>query len=181
MLLNKPVVAAIDGFAVAGGLELALWADLRVVETTAIMGVFCRRFGVPLIDGGTVRLSKLIGHSRAMDMILTGRGVNGKEAFDFGLANRLVPVGTALGQAYNLARSLVKFPQECMLADRRAAYRATFSGESCEELLRQEYEHGLPIIAKEAVVGAKRFAQEGVGRHGRFVLDKVNNDVDVTV
>ncbi|OTF74343.1 3-hydroxypropionyl-coenzyme A dehydratase-like protein [Euroglyphus maynei] len=179
MLTSKPVVAAIDGYAVAGGFELALWCDLRVVETTAKMGVFCRRFGVPLLDGGSVRLSKLIGHSRAMDLILTGRGINGKEAFDFGIANRLVPVGTALGQAFNLAHSLVKFPNECLLADRRSAYYSTFNSTSLEDALQKEFDRSKQVLAKEAISGAKRF-KEGVGKHGKFVLDKIGYDVDVT-
>lgn len=197
MLLSKPVVAAVDGYAVAGGFELALWCDLRVVETTAIMGVFCRRFGVPLIDGGTVRLTKLIGLSRAMDMILTGRPINGKEAFDFGIANRLVPVGTALGQAFNLAVSLVKFPQECLKVDRLSAYNAAFNDQPLEDLLKQEFETAKDVITKESIQGefvilslkinlffvrsgAKRFVDEKVGRHGKFVLDKMNHDIEVT-
>lgn len=180
MLTSKPVIAAIDGYAVAGGFELALWCDLRVMETTAVMGVYCRRFGVPLLDGGTVRLSKLIGHSRAMDLILTGRGINGKEAFDFGIANRLVPVGTALGQAFNLAQSLVKFPNECLRADRRSAYYATFDSTSLDDALQKEFEISKSIVAKEAISGAKRF-KDGVGKHGKFVLDKIGYDVDVSV
>lgn len=174
------MIAAVDGYAVAGGFELALWCDLRVVETTAVMGVFCRRFGVPLIDGGTVRLTKLIGLSRAMDLILTGRGINGKEAFEFGIANRLVPVGTALGQAYNLAHSLVKFPQECLRMDRKSAYYSTYEAKSHEDALEFEFENGLHVILEEAIHGAKQF-KDGVGRHGKFVLNKVDNDADVTV
>lgn len=181
MLLSKPVIAAVDGFAVAGGLELSLWCDLRVVETTAIMGVYCRRFGVPLIDGGTVRLTKLIGLSRALDLILTGRGINGKEAFEFGIANRLVPVGTALGQAFNLARSLVKFPQECLRMDRKSAYYSTFEAKSHEDALKYEFENAKHVIVEESIQGAQKFVKEGIGKHGKFVLDKVNNDIDVTV
>ena len=118
MVLSKPVIAAVSGYAVAGGLELALWCDMRVVEEDAIMGVFCRRWGVPLIDGGTVRLPRLIGHSRAMDMILTGRGVEADEAYAMGLANRVVPKGQARQRAEELAGELAKLPQQCMRADR---------------------------------------------------------------
>lgn len=153
MRLSKPVVAAVDGYAVAGGFELALWCDLRVMETSAIMGVFCRRFGVPLIDGGTVRLQALIGLSRAMDLILTGRPIEGKEAFTFGIANRLVPTGTALGQAYNLANSLVKFPQECMRVDRDSAYYAAYEATSEEDALKFEFENGKHVIVEESIKG----------------------------
>ena len=127
MVLSKPVIAAVSGYAVAGGLELALWCDLRVVEEDAIMGVFCRRWGVPLIDGGTVRLPRLIGHSRAMDMILTGRGVDAAEALAMGLANRVVPKGQAREKAEELAAELAALPQQCMRADRTSA--ASVSGE----------------------------------------------------
>ncbi|XP_042240110.1 mevalonyl-coenzyme A hydratase sidH-like [Homarus americanus] len=167
---KKPVIAAVEGFAVAGGLELALWCDLRVVEDTAVMGVFCRRFGVPLIDGGTVRLPAIVGLGRALDLILTGRAIKGKEALEWGLANRLVACGTAVGQAVNLAQSLVKFPQECMLADRASALHATFSAKSLQESLQFESENGIPIILKESVLGAQKFIG-GVGRHGKFNLD----------
>jgi enoyl-CoA hydratase/carnithine racemase len=157
MLTSKPLIAAIDGYAVAGGLELSLLCDLRVVEENAIFGVFCRRFGVPLIDGGTVRLSKLIGLSRALDLILTGRPINAKEALDFGLANRVVAVGTALGQAFNLALSIAKFPQECLKADRKSTYYATFDAKSLQEALIFEYENGKPIISRESVQGLLQF------------------------
>ena len=153
MLTSKPIIASIDGYAVAGGLELALLCDLRVVEENAIMGVFCRRFGVPLIDGGTVRLQKLIGLSRALDLILTGRAISGKEALEFGLANRLVGIGTALGQAFNLALSLVKFPQNCLRADRKSAYYAAFDAKSIEDALVYEYENGKTIITEESIKG----------------------------
>jgi len=153
MLTSKPLIAAIDGYAVAGGLELALLCDMRVVEENAIMGVFCRRFGVPLIDGGTVRLPKLIGLSRALDLILTGRPIGAKEALEFGLANRVVAVGTALGQAYNLALSIAKFPQKCLKADRKSAYYSTFDAKSLEEALVFEFQNGKDIIAKESVQG----------------------------
>ncbi|XP_027207010.2 enoyl-CoA hydratase EchA19 [Penaeus vannamei] len=167
---SKPVIAAVEGFAVAGGLELALWCDLRVVEETAVMGVFCRRFGVPLIDGGTVRLPAIVGLGRAMDLILTGRPIKGSEALDWGLANRLVACGTAVGQAVNLAQSLVKFPQECLRADRQSALYATFSASSMQDALRYEHENGIPVIMKESVHGAQKFV-DGIGRHGKFHLD----------
>src|SRR5262245_29019008 len=121
-LLGKPVIAAVEGHAVAGGLELALWCDMRVASETAKFGVFCRRWGVPLIDGGTVRLPRLIGHSRALDMILTGREVGAREAYDWGLANRLVPAGQALAEARKLAELIARFPQVCMRGDRRSSY-----------------------------------------------------------
>src|SRR5213079_3238625 len=124
MLLDKPVIAAVEGHAVAGGLELALWCDLRVAARDAVFGVYCRRWGVPLIDGGTVRLPRLIGHSRALDMILTGRGVSGDEALAMGLANRIVDRGNALESAKELARQIAAFPQRCMRSDRMSAYEA---------------------------------------------------------
>ncbi|XP_042858635.1 mevalonyl-coenzyme A hydratase sidH-like [Penaeus japonicus] len=167
---SKPVIAAVEGFAVAGGLELALWCDLRVVEDTAVMGVFCRRFGVPLIDGGTVRLPAIVGLGRAMDLILTGRPIKGSEALEWGLANRLVACGTAVGQAVNLAQSLVKFPQECLRADRKSALYATFSASSLRDALRYEHENGVPVIMKESIHGAQKFV-DGIGRHGKFHLD----------
>ncbi|XP_054166776.1 uncharacterized protein LOC128964235 [Oppia nitens] len=181
MLTTKPIIGAIDGYAVAGGLELALLCDLRVVEENAIMGFFNRRFGVPLIDGATVRLQRLIGLSRALDLILTGRGLSAKEALEFGLANRVVAVGTALGQAYNLAKSLVKFPQECLKADRHSTYFSAFDGKSMEESLKYEFENGKPIISKESIEGANKFAEKGIGKHGKFVLHNFSYDVKVTV
>lgn len=184
MAMKKPLIGAISGYAVAGGFELALLCDLRVVEENAVMGVFCRRFGkyfiqytyftshiawvllgVPLIDGGTVRLPAIVGFSRAMDLILTGRPIKAKEAFDWGLANRVVSCGTgtiidnfskklfncyvillALGQAVNLADSLKKFPQKCMLADRKSAYYATYSAKSLDDALSYEHNNGAPIL-----------------------------------
>ncbi|XP_066276728.1 enoyl-CoA hydratase EchA19-like [Branchiostoma lanceolatum] len=167
MQLSKPVIAAVDGYAVAGGVELALFADLRVVEEDAIMGVFCRRFGVPLIDGGTVRLPRLIGLSRALDLILTGRSIGALEALEFGLANRVVPKGTALQAALELANQIAAFPQECMRADRRSAYYGMFDSPSFGESMKFEFRHGKGVVAKESVKGAKRFT-EGVGRGGSF-------------
>lgn len=166
---RKPVIAAVEGFAVAGGLELALWCDLRVVEETAVMGVYCRRFGVPLIDGGTVRLPAIVGVGRALDLILTGRPIKAKEAFEWGIANRLVACGTAIGQAVKLAQELLKFPQECMLADRASMYNAAFNAKSLQEALQFEHDNGCPVIIKESVPGAKSFVG-GVGRHGKFSL-----------
>lgn len=164
---QKPVVAAIDGYAVAGGLELALMCDLRVVEENAIMGVFCRRFGVPLIDGGTVRLPALIGLSRALDLVLTGRPVLAKEALDMGLANRMVARGTALGQAIKLANNIAKFPQACMLTDRASCYHSAYDAQSTVDAFQREWTEGLKVIQSESVPGALRFSR-GEGRHGNF-------------
>jgi enoyl-CoA hydratase len=165
LLLSKPVIAAVSGFAVAGGLELALWCDLRVVEEDATFGVFCRRWGVPLIDGGTVRLPRLIGHSRALDMILTGRAVGAQEALQMGLANRIVPRGDARVAAEALAEEISRFPQGCMLADRNSSYRQWDM--SLDAALHDEAEGGLPIVTQEAIAGAARF-KSGLGRHGDF-------------
>ena len=166
MLLSKPVIAAVEGFAVAGGLELALWCDLRVAAEDAVFGVYCRRWGVPLVDGGTIRLSRLIGHSRALDLILTGRGVSGEEARAMGLANRITPAGDALEGAMKLAGSLIAFPQLCMRNDRLSSYRQW--GLSLDEALREETRLGLEVIGSgETGRGASRFAA-GKGRHGDF-------------
>ncbi|MEV5494392.1 crotonase/enoyl-CoA hydratase family protein [Nonomuraea fuscirosea] len=164
MRLSKPVVAAVAGHAVAGGLELALWCDLRVAEEDAVFGVFCRRWGVPLIDGGTVRLPRLIGSSRAMDMILTGRPVEGPEAYAWGLANRLVPTGTARAQAEELAARIAAFPQACLRGDRMSALEQDGMDEA--EAMRNELRHGL-VSLPDASEGAARFAG-GAGRHGSF-------------
>jgi enoyl-CoA hydratase len=164
LLLTKPVIAAIAGYAVAGGLELALWCDLRIMEADAVVGVFCRRWGVPFIDGGTVRLPRLIGLSRALDLLLTGRPVGAAEALSMGLANRVVPSGTALQAAQELARDLAQFPQTCLRNDRLSAYEQF--AHSLEEALRQEFQRGLSSL-KEADSGVKRFAG-GEGRHGDF-------------
>ena len=165
MALSKPLIAAIEGYAVAGGLELALLADLRVADADATLGVFCRRWGVPLIDGGTVRLPRLVGMGRALDMILTGRPVGAAEALAMGLANRVVPPGGALAAAQELARQIAAFPQQCMLADRHSAYAQWDL--PLAEALRQEGRLGVPLVAAEGEAGAARFAQ-GAGRHGRF-------------
>lgn len=167
MQVSKPVIAAVSGYAVAGGLELSLIADLRVVEEDAVFGVFCRRWGVPLIDGGTVRLQKIVGLGRAMDMILTGRPVGAQEALSWGLANRVVPKGRSLEEAMGLARLLVGFPQRCMNADRRSAYFAAYEAGSFEEAMKFEFGNGVPVVEEEAVKGAERF-RSGAGRHGVF-------------
>jgi len=163
--LTKPVVAAIEGHAVAGGLELALWCDLRVAAEDAVLGVFCRRWGVPLIDGGTLRLPRLIGHSRAMDLILTGRAVGAEEALAIGLVNRLAAPGDALVAAKVLAAEIAAFPQVCVRSDRASALEQW--GLTEEEALSAEYRHGLRALEAESVAGAIRFA-EGAGRHGGF-------------
>ena len=167
MSLSKPVLAAVEGHAVAGGLELALWCDLRVAAADAVFGVYCRRWGVPLIDGGTVRLPRLIGHSHAMDLILTGRGVSGEEARTMGLANRLVEPGTALGEAVGLAHRIAAFPQLCARNDRRSAIAQW--GMDLDAAMAFETEVGLETIASgETREGASRFAA-GEGRGGSGV------------
>ncbi|CAI9401306.1 crotonase/enoyl-CoA hydratase family protein [Nocardioides sp. T2.26MG-1] len=163
MRLSKPVIAAIEGYAVAGGLELALWCDLRVAAGDAVLGVFCRRWGVPLIDGGTVRLPRLIGTSRAMDLVLTGRPVDAWEAERMGLVNRVVPVGQARVEAEALARSLAALPQECLRQDRLSLLEQ--DGLSEEDAMAGELRHGLVSLAAGALDGAARFAG-GEGRHG---------------
>ncbi|WP_440070074.1 crotonase/enoyl-CoA hydratase family protein [Streptosporangium sp. OZ121] len=164
MRLGKPVIAAVAGHAVAGGLELALWCDLRVAEEDAVFGVFCRRWGVPLIDGGTVRLPRLVGTGRAMDMILTGRPVAAAEALGMGLVNRVVPAGTSRAAAENLAASIARFPQECMRGDRMSVLEQ--EGLPEREAMAGELRHGLNALPG-AVAGASRFAA-GAGRHGDF-------------
>jgi enoyl-CoA hydratase len=166
MFLDKPLIAAVAGHAVAGGLELALWCDLRVMEQDAIFGVFCRRWGVPLIDGGTIRLTRLIGLSNALDMILTGRPVGAKEALSMGLANRVVAPGTSLVEAEALAEQLSRFPQRCLLNDRRSAYEQWEL--SMEEAMKNEFRLGLSTIQSgETAEGAGRYSK-GAGRHGSF-------------
>jgi enoyl-CoA hydratase len=165
MQLGKPVIAAVEGYAVAGGLELAVWCDLRVASESAVFGAFCRRWGVPLIDGGTVRLPRLIGHGRALDMILTGRGVAAGEALTFGLANRVVAAGTAQTEAETLAAELTRFPQLCLRTDRASSYMQW--SQTLEDALRTEGVEGERPLLQEAVRGATRFA-EGLGRGGDF-------------
>ena len=163
--LSKPVIAAVAGHAVAGGLELALLADLRVVEEDAVFGVFCRRWGVPLIDGGTVRLPRIVGQGRALDMILTGRPVDAHEALQMGLANRVVPVGESLTAAHALAEQLVEFPQLCLRTDRASVFGQWDL--PLDAALRQEGAAGVPVVMAEGAAGAQRFVG-GAGRHGAF-------------
>jgi enoyl-CoA hydratase len=166
MQLGKPVIAAVEGYAVAGGLELALWCDLRVAARDAVFGVYCRRWGVPLVDGGTVRLPRLVGLSHALDLILTGRGVGGEEALRMGLANRVVEPGRALAEACELARALARFPQRCLRSDRLSAYEQ--EGLDLAAGLANELRRGAETIASgETREGARRFAG-GAGRHGRL-------------
>lgn len=166
-VMSKPVIAAVSGYAVAGGLELALWCDLRVVERSAVFGVFCRRFGVPLVDGGTVRLPRLVGLGRALDMILTGRPVEAEEALAIGLANRLVDDGNSRQAAEELARQIAAFPQSCMRGDRQSVYEGMDL--DLEMGLRNELHRGLVTLASgETADGARRF-EDGEGRHGTFV------------
>lgn len=167
LTIKKPVISAVSGYAVAGGLELSLLGDIRVAEEDAIFGVFCRRFGVPLIDGGTVRLQAIVGLGRALDMILTGRPVSAQEALTMGLANRVVPKGKALEEAENIAKQLLVFPQECMNKDRNSTYYAVYNARSFQDAMKYEFENGVKIISEESVAGAKRFSG-GVGRHGQF-------------
>jgi enoyl-CoA hydratase len=166
--LDKPVIAAVEGYAVAGGCELALWCDMRVISQTATFGIFCRRFGVPLIDLGTIRLPRLIGHSRAMDLILTGRDVRAQEAFDIGLANRLVPAGCALPAAIELARQIASFPQTCLRNDRLSAIEQWGLDEA--SAMQNEIKYGLNTLSSgEALAGASAFSR-GAGRHGSAKL-----------
>lgn len=172
MRLSKPVIAAIEGYAVAGGLELAVWADLRVAASDAVLGVFCRRWGVPLIDGGTVRLPRLIGESRAMDLILTGRPVGADEAERIGLVNRIVAPGEALHAAQSQAAELAALPQLCLRQDRMSLLAT--AGLAEDEAMSTEFEHGLVSLA-EAVDGASRFAG-GAGRHGQAEDHRARRD-----
>ena len=166
MLLSKPVIAAVEGHAVAGGLELAVWCDLRVAARDAVFGVYCRRWGVPLVDGGTVRLPRLIGHSHALDLILTGRGVSGDEAAAMGLANRLCEPGSARHEAVRLAQELARFPQVCLRNDRRSSYEQW--GLELDEAMVNETAHGLATLdSPETLEGAARFV-DGAGRGGTF-------------
>lgn len=165
MLLSKPVIGAITGHAVAGGLELALWCDIRIAEEDAVMGVYCRRWGVPLIDGGTVRLPRIVGLGRAMDMILTGRGVKADEALSWGLVNRVVPKGRARAAAEEYAEQLLKFPQTCMNSDRLSAYEQF--GMPLDDAIANEFTRGMNALVREAQSGAAEFAA-GKGRGGTF-------------
>jgi enoyl-CoA hydratase/carnithine racemase len=167
MHIRKPVICAVSGYAVAGGLELSLIADMRIVEEDAVFGVFCRRFGVPLIDGGTVRLQAIVGLGRAMDMILTGRPVGAQEALSMGLANRVVPRGKALEEAMKLADQLLNFPQLCMNKDRQSAYYAAYEAKGFEDAMGFEFANAREVLGRESLEGAKRFAS-GEGRSGSF-------------
>ncbi|XP_055637181.1 probable enoyl-CoA hydratase echA8 isoform X2 [Toxorhynchites rutilus septentrionalis] len=164
---TKPVICAISGYCVAGGMELALMCDLRVMEDQAVLGFYNRRFGVPLVDGGTVRLPALIGISRAMDLVLTGRAVHAKEALHIGLVNRVVAVGTGLGQAYNLAMSIAKFPQACLRHDRNSMFNSAFQATSLRDAMEFEVLTAGEDLLNEAVQGANKF-MSGVGKHGKF-------------
>jgi enoyl-CoA hydratase len=165
MLLGKPVIAAVEGYAVAGGLELALWCDLRVAARDAVFGVFCRRWGVPLVDGGTIRLPRLVGHSHALDLILTGRGVQGEEAQRMGLANRLVEPGEARAAAVALAHELARLPQRCLREDRLSSYEQWDL--ALPAALSNDFRRGMAVIESgETIAGAARFAS-GEGRHGQ--------------
>ncbi|EWC47776.1 hypothetical protein DRE_02976 [Drechslerella stenobrocha 248] len=167
LTVKKPIISAVSGYAVAGGLELSLIGDMRIVEEDAVFGVFCRRFGVPLIDGGTVRLQAIVGLGRALDMILTGRAVGAQEALSMGLANRIVPKGKAVEEAEKIARQLLAFPNECMNKDRTSCYHAAYDAASFDDALRYEFENGVKVISEESVHGAARFSA-GQGRHGVF-------------
>ncbi|KAF2971751.1 hypothetical protein GQX73_g1850 [Xylaria multiplex] len=172
MQIKKPIISAVSGYAVAGGLELSLLGDIRVAEEDAVFGVFCRRFGVPLIDGGTVRLQAIIGLGRALDMILTGRGVPAEEALQIGLANRVVPKGQALAEATKIAKQLLTFPQRCMNVDRSNCYYSVYNAPSFEDALSNEFENGIKVIAAESIAGAAKFSG-GAGRHGAFDFSKL--------
>ncbi len=165
LVLAKPVIAAVEGYAVAGGLELALWCDLRVAAADAVFGVFCRRWGVPLVDGGTVRLPRIVGVGRALDLILTGRAVSADEALAMGLANRVVAPGQAREVAEDVAREIASFPQTCLRNDRRSLYFQ--EGRSETDAMAREFELGSASLAADGVSGARRFA-DGAGRHGSF-------------
>ena len=164
LALSKPVIGAVSGHAVAGGLEVALWCDLRIAEEDAVLGVYCRRWGVPLIDGGTVRLPRIIGLGRALDLILSGRGVDAREALAMGLVNRLVPKGKAREEAEALARQLAELPQTCLRSDRQSVYEQ--QGLPLQDAMAREFELGRQALADEAVSGAQRFAN-GAGRGGK--------------
>lgn len=166
MVLSKPVIAAISGYAVAGGMELALWCDMRVVEEDAVMGIFCRRWGVPLVDGGTVRLPRLIGHSRALDLIMTGRPVEAAEALAIGLANRVAPKGGALDMAIKLAEDIARFPQDCMRNDRLSAYDQWDL--AYPEAMAREFEHGQRSLASPQLREGVGGFVKGKGRGGKF-------------
>jgi enoyl-CoA hydratase len=163
MLLGKPVIAAVEGHAAAGGLELAVWCDLRVAAEDAVFGVFCRRWGIPLMDGGTIRLARLVGHSRALDMLLTGRGVSGAEALEMGLANRVVAPGRALAEAQQLAREIAAAPQAALRSDRLSSYEQW--SRTLADALANEYRHGMATLATQEMVGGLERYAAGEWRH----------------
>jgi enoyl-CoA hydratase len=163
--LDKPVIAAVAGPAVAGGMELALWCDIRVMEEDAYLGVYCRRWGIPLLDGGTVRLPRLVGQGRAMEIILTGRKVSAQECLRIGACEKVVPVGQSRREAEALAHEIARFPQACMRADRRSVVRQ--HGLGVCDAMKNEWENGVAVVEVEGVAGAARFA-DGIGRHGDF-------------
>lgn len=165
MLLSKPTIAAVEGHAVAGGLELAMWCDLRVAAEDAVFGVFCRRWGVPLMDGGTIRLTRMIGHSHALDLILTGRGVSGEEARRMGLANRLVPKGTALAAAVALAQEIASFPQQTMRSDRTCSYEQWHL--ALDQALRMEFRRGRAVVESGGMQAGLQMFAKTIGRGGR--------------
>ncbi|KGO38530.1 Crotonase, core [Penicillium expansum] len=167
LIIKKPVICSISGYAVAGGLELSLLADMRVVEEDAVFGVFCRRRGVPLIDGGTVRLQAIVGLGRALDMVLTGRPVSAQEALTMGLASRLVPKGESLKEAIRIARQLITFPELCLNTDRQSYYYSAYEASSFQDAISQEFNAGSKVISQEAIAGAAKFSK-GSGRHGSF-------------
>ncbi|XP_026670209.1 uncharacterized protein LOC108625986 isoform X2 [Ceratina calcarata] len=176
-LSKKPLIAAINGYALGVGFELALMCDLRVMEESAVLGFTNRRFGIPILFGGTVRLPALIGYSRAMDLILTGRQIGAKEALSWGLINRYTDTGTVIGDAVHFARSFIKFPQKTLLADRASTHFATFTAKQLEEALQFEKDNASHLLFEEGVRGAKRFATEGVGKHGKFYnITKINTE-----
>jgi enoyl-CoA hydratase/carnithine racemase len=167
MIVKKPVICAVSGYAVAGGLELSLLADMRIVEEDAVFGVFCRRWGVPLIDGGTVRLQAIVGLGRAMDMILTGRPVGAQQALAMGLANRVVPKGDSLKEAIAVAKELIAFPELCLNTDRQSCYYSAYEASSFQDAMSQEFNAGKKVISKEGIAGAAKFSK-GSGKHGNF-------------
>ncbi|KAJ5542706.1 hypothetical protein N7461_008709 [Penicillium sp. DV-2018c] len=167
LTIKKPVICAVAGYAVAGGLELSLLADMRVVEEDAVFGVFCRRWGVPLIDGGTVRLQAIVGLGRALDMILTGRPVGAQEALGMGLASRVVPKGDSVKEAIAIARQLLTFPELCLNTDRQSCYYSAYNASSFQDAMAHEFDTGRKVISLEAIAGAAKFSK-GLGRHGNF-------------
>lgn len=172
LMIKKPVICAVTGYAVAGGLELSLLGDIRVAEEDSVFGLFSRRFGVPMIDAGSIRLPSVVGLGRALDIVLTGRPVPAQEALAMGLANRVVPKGKALEEAMNIAKELVKYPQGCMNADRYSCYYASWDSKSFEDALTQEFDSGIKVIQSESISGAARFSS-GEGRHGAFNKSKL--------